>query len=215
MIVERDNWLSRSLFAGLPIERLEMARFAALIKESRPALVIDVGANIGVYTLLACKHGNAQIYAFEPNSQVLNHLAANVLLNGWSSRVAIHPFALGADDGEADLFLSPQNAEVATFRPELMVGLFSYPQQARVKVAHFDRLYQPEGLDVLVKIDVEGFEDDVLHGMERLFARNRVTLLVEVFLKDSPVAARLQSWGYEETGRSGYNYWYARSQPSQ
>jgi ribosomal protein L11 methylase PrmA len=65
---------------------------------------IDVGANVGIYSLSLAGLG-AKVWAFEPSSAIRPALALNVQLNRAEDRVRVLPFALGAKNGHT-LFTS-------------------------------------------------------------------------------------------------------------
>lgn len=60
---------------------------------------LDIGANIGSYTVLAGVVGNAQVTPIEPIPSTFRHLAANVALNGLSGRVMCHNLGLSSANG--------------------------------------------------------------------------------------------------------------------
>jgi len=211
LLVDDANWLSRAIWTGVDVEKDELDQFESVMDRLRPEIVVDAGANIGLYTLAACRLGAPEIVAFEPNPVVYTHLAGNVFLNGFADRVRLHECALGADDGEGDLFLCDRHAEVSTLRPSAMEKSFSYQRSRTVRVARFDSLYQWTGRRILIKVDVEGFEDQVLAGMAQLLERNQIVLMVEIFQSDSPAFAMLQALGYAKTGQFGRNFWFEKA----
>lgn len=134
---------------------------------------IDVGANEGVYTHAFAKAG-AIVEAFEPQRACL------AALNGYSRQrhnVHVHPVALGAAAGSADLF-------VPVVRGRLVSGHASLNASGgeAVRYAVPVRTLDSFGFDrvAVIKIDVEGHEADVLAGARVTIAANRPMLLVEI-----------------------------------
>jgi hypothetical protein len=84
----------------------------------------------------------------------------------------------------------------------------------------FDRHFSYRGLDILVKIDVEGHEQQVIEGMRGLLAGNRCYLQVEVFDANlGAVGKLLEKLGYRKIHEFGYdrifsNHTLARQPPS-
>lgn len=150
-----------------------------LLKEalSPGDVVVDVGGNIGMFTLTARHYvgeGGA-VHAFEPNpaprERFLRHLEANGIAN-----VTLHPFALDEREGEAVLHAPKTNlGEGSLARP-------AYPdadivaQAVRIKVGD---LVLPDVSPRLLKIDVEGAEIGVLRGFSRMIARARPVIVCE------------------------------------
>src|SRR5215470_15684241 len=70
--------------------------------------VLDVGANIGMYTLLAAKRG-ARVFSIEADPLNVVTLEHNVAINGFTERVTIFPFAVTDHNGPAPLYRHPYN----------------------------------------------------------------------------------------------------------
>ena len=135
-------------------------------------VVMDVGANIGYLTLFFCKSvGTAgAVYAFEPEPDNFGELARTLERNqiNWCTPVNS---ACGSCDREARLAMG-LNGYVqldGTGSPNChMLSLDTFVEQRRIAKVDF------------VKIDVEGFEADVLTGMAEIIKRDRPVLCVEV-----------------------------------
>ncbi|HEY0858679.1 MAG TPA: amino acid adenylation domain-containing protein, partial [Albitalea sp.] len=156
------------------------------------ACIVDVGANIGLFTLFAARHcAGATIHAFEPIPPVLRSLRLNAAVHAPNARV--HGCALGASPGRESFNFYPHNTVVS--------GRVSAAGQAREAVAAFvqrqlqrgvsealvdelvdDRLVSEQidcevrtlsqvidadgiGRIDLLKVDVESAEEAVLHGI--------------------------------------------------
>jgi FkbM family methyltransferase len=134
--------------------------------------VMDVGANIGYLTLFFCRAVGAQgaVFAFEPEPDNFSDLARAVENNQISCCKTIN-YACGAYDKEASL-ASGLNGYIQMeglgARKCQMVALDSFVIQQNI--ARVD----------VVKIDVEGFESDVLRGMEQIIQRDHPVVYVEV-----------------------------------
>src|ERR1039458_7234206 len=63
-------------------------------------LFLDIGANVGSYTVLASGVCRAETWAFEPEQNTLRQLEQNINLNGLDALVTVHQCALGAEQGE-------------------------------------------------------------------------------------------------------------------
>jgi FkbM family methyltransferase len=133
--------------------------------------VIDIGANIGYFTLLLSKLVGelGRVLAFEPLAECVQGIRRCQLSN-----VVVHAIALGDRAGHRHLSIHPLKLGVATFRqPHDWV-----PAETRsVKCARLDDFEVPQCH--LIKIDVEGDEFSVIRGATETISRHRPVLLVE------------------------------------
>jgi FkbM family methyltransferase len=176
------NETSRTIFLTGLYDPNEFTYLDRILKPG--GTFIDVGANMGLYTLFAAKrvapHG--AVVAIEPSSRDFSrleaHLALNHLINVHSLKIAISNCSK-----EADLLIAPENISGHN-----TLGYFAYdsvtPQgKERVRVERLDDVVQRIGLqriDVL-KIDIEGAELHALHGAKKILKLFRPVILLEVF----------------------------------
>jgi FkbM family methyltransferase len=148
--------------------------------------VVDAGAQIGYYTLLAAMEvGPAgHVYAFEPDPDSLPLLRRNVRSGGYEGWVTIVPMALTDRAGDAELFLGRGEGISSLYRTRdsardsEMVDRGSARVQAVSLDAYFAGLGWPR-ID-LIKMDIEGAERLALAGMVDLARRNpQLKLIVE------------------------------------
>nr|WP_242018292.1 FkbM family methyltransferase [Pseudanabaena sp. FACHB-1998] len=119
-------------------------------------LFVDVGANIGSYTVLASRVVGAKSIAFEPVPKTFNHLLQNVNINQINSLVDSVCCAVGKENGS--VIFSSDNDTMNKVVDEAYSG-----KSIEVPVKSLDDLLntlQPS----VIKIDVEGFEEEVIQG---------------------------------------------------
>lgn len=150
--------------------------------------VFDVGANIGLYTLLFARHVGAggAVHAFEPDSENLRRLRTNLALNEIEN-VCVVPAAVYSRHGTVTLHVFPTslNAWHSLGRPTLpdpfLPGRTTAPIEERfVEATTLDAYCDAHDVDRidLLKIDVEGAELDVLRGGAALLDAQRVGVLL-------------------------------------
>lgn len=152
--------------------------FARLARGAR--FVLDIGANTGVYALLACAVNPAvQVIAFEPVARIRARLLENVRLNGWEHRIEVREEVVTDYTGVAKLHIPA--GELPTSSSLDLEG-FRGVAGALVDVPSttVDDAVRNSSLVDLVKIDVEGFEDRVLQGMRVTLERCRPEVIVEM-----------------------------------
>jgi FkbM family methyltransferase len=145
--------------------------------------VIDVGANLEEYTLLAAKHvgRKGRVLAFEPNPGTCELLSRSVTANGFDN-VTLCRVALSDVTGHAYLENSnAANSGLARLAPQMTDESRNSPM-LEVQRDRLDAIIEREHIThvAFVKLDVEGFEPAVLRGAERLLARDKPFVFWEV-----------------------------------
>ncbi len=160
----------------------------------RSDTIIDVGANTGVYSLIAkVVNPNATIIAVEPVQRVFNKLEENIALNGGG----IHAVraAMTDHEGEVTLYDAPHLEHVLGVslnkeRIYVVEGQSVLPVSVPARtMAGIAQQYGLPRVD-LMKIDVETHEPEVLAGFVDLLRRDRPSLLIEILNDD--VAGRVE-----------------------
>jgi FkbM family methyltransferase len=174
----RDSGVGRPLYLGTGYEQAETTFIRREVK--RGMVFVDVGANIGYYTLLASTliGPEGMVLAFEPDPHNFDLLTRSVGINGLVN-VRTFRAALGAEVGTATLYQSNVNygghaltqGAVASTVNRIKVDVYPFDELARrVGIARID----------FVKIDVQGFESQVMNGMvEIMKASDQLTVLTE------------------------------------
>jgi FkbM family methyltransferase len=153
---------------------------------------IDVGASFGWYSVGWAKrlgtHG--KVLALEPDPRHYVSLVRNLKLNGLTNVIPV-ACAAGDYEGTLDLFTPAFGLTIfdaSAVRQEGMTAPIKVPMRT------IDSLCSEfELVDIrLVKIDVEGFEPQVLHGMARLLERDRPTVIFEAWTAEALSACRAE-----------------------
>lgn len=142
----------------------------------RDWIVFDLGANIGLFTIQQASRG-AFVYSFEPNPDCFRRLKAAVTINGLDGQVYSANYALGSGIDSGYMTMTKGTSVAGTV---VLDGGSSAVSGPRVQVTSLDHIVPT--LDVvridLLKIDVEGFEADVLRG-----ARHTLSLVNRVIVE--------------------------------
>lgn len=168
---------SHKVLTGRLPDHAELSVLRRLLR--RGDRFIDVGANIGVYSLIAAECG-AEVIAFEPGTAAIAALRRNVALNDLGGRIEVRQEAVGAGSGEIEFVDGVGTmGHVVTGAADLArggAGLFtgrSTRRVIRVPMVTLDEVIGGAEIAAL-KIDVEGFEDDVLTGAAIALAESRI-----------------------------------------
>ncbi len=173
-----DNGVGRPLYSGGTYEHDETC---FLTKNLRPGMVfVDIGANLGYFTTLAARLvGNSgRVIAVEPDPDNFRLLELNVKRNGLTNVTALNR-ALGAAPGEATLFRSRWNFG----DHRLADDKTSKRETVTVQVDTVDRIVDRENLPRvdLIKLDVQGFEQQVQKGMLKTLEANPAPVIITEF----------------------------------
>ncbi|BAY07118.1 FkbM family methyltransferase [Calothrix sp. NIES-2098] len=161
-------------------------------------LFLDVGANTGLFTLVAlAANENSQVISFEPVPNVYKLLVSNVKINGWTERVQERNEAVSNTLGSTKLHIPSEDVPKSA---SLNIQGFRGMEGALVDVpvTTIDAVCTSNKKVDLIKIDVEGLEDKVLQGMERVLSESKPTLIIECN-PDDPflnVESILSKFGY-------------------
>jgi FkbM family methyltransferase len=134
-------------------------------------LVFDVGAHVGD-RVAAFRRLGARVVAVEPQPALAKTLR---VLFGRDQSVVLEPVALGPDDGTIELLLNLDNPTISTVSGAFVRAARSAPgwreqswtRTVRAKMTTLDALVSRHGVPAFIKIDVEGFEPEVLAGLSQ------------------------------------------------
>jgi FkbM family methyltransferase len=156
-------------------------------KYGKGKIFYDIGANIGLYSVYFSKKHLRHSYAFEPSVFNLECLARNINLNNLQDLITIMPFALSEKTFESKFYLSSieMGSAHSTFGKKIghdgliLNSKFEYLSVGFALDFLIDNLtMQPPGL---IKIDVDGIEDLVLQGAQKILTSpDLISILVEV-----------------------------------
>lgn len=195
IMVDGGDHPSLVVYAGL-FDYEEMLFTTHLLRPGD--LFVDVGANVGVYSLLASGVAGARSIAFEPVAATLARLRENVVLNGIGDRVDIRAVAAGGAGGVVRM-RSDLGAQNRLLHP----GEHG-PRYPEVEIVRLDDSLP--AAPMLMKIDVEGFELAVLEGAGTLLdASQLVGVIIELAghgrefgFSDDQVRTTLSARGFQE-----------------
>jgi FkbM family methyltransferase len=180
MQIETSMWGATGVvYFGLE-EYRDMAFCAHFL---RPGDVfVDVGACFGTYTILASGVGGADSIAFEPNPVNAERLNDNARLNRLDSHVKVRALAVGARRGTVLLTNSFDGANHVVTPDDISSRIEVPLTTLDSELAHTN--------PVMIKIDVEGYEQEVLDGGINVLSRES---LVAVIMEDVGLATRYRT----------------------
>jgi FkbM family methyltransferase len=150
--------------------------------------VLDIGANIGWFTLLAAERVGPMgvVHAFEPQPRLATLLHRSVFANGLDGRCTLHQIALGTERGRADLYVVQGKFGGGRLLPitegELAWMNAKEASTVSVEVRQLDEVLAADPHVDLIKIDVEGFERPVFDGASEVFKASPMLKMITEFV---------------------------------
>lgn len=155
-----------NLYCGLH-EYYDMAFLLHFLRKED--LFFDIGANIGSYTVLASGHIGANTFSFEPVPSTFSHLINNIWINQITDKVKAFNIALGSEKGSIDFTDSFDAMNHVANKDEPSI---------KVPLDTLDGILHNQKVPILIKIDVEGFEKEVLKGATRTLNDNELKAII-------------------------------------
>jgi len=191
----KDNIISKFLYMNKCWEPQETEYFKKIVLEGMN--VIDIGANIGYFSILFSKWigDRGKVFAFEPDPKNYELLIKNIQANKCTNISPIKK-AVSNYDGKTFLFLSDENiGDHRIFDANIFPG-DEIRNKIEIESIRLDSFFLPEQEIDLIKMDIQGSEMLALEGMNQILSRNHKIFLFTEFW---PIAI-------EKSGRSPKEY---------
>lgn len=186
LLVERGmTGATGNIYCGLH-EFEDMAFLLHCLKEGD--LFLDVGANIGSYTVLAAAAKRANVISIEPHPITMTKLKKNLVANNIDGRVRALEVALGSKSGKVNFTTNLDTMNRVMGSADRNTKL--------VEMKTLDAIVGDES-PAFIKLDVEGFEADVISGATKTLS-NPSVLAIETESRDAFVVSTLVEAGFQE-----------------
>jgi len=184
----RDNGIEQSIYYTGTYEKGTLYFLENILEKGDS--FIDIGSNIGLISIFASMkvEDSGKVYAFEANPQTFEILKKNININELKNITPIN-IAIGAtkdtgriydnwniNRGAASMF-NPSNEEVTSYK---------------IDIAPLDTIIDDSNKIKAIKIDVEGFEYEVLKGSKKILSREEAPILIIEYSKDCLQKANVQ-----------------------
>jgi FkbM family methyltransferase len=131
----------------------------------------DVGANVGSYTILASKVIGAISCSFEPSPVTFHHLENNIFLNRIQNKVFLFNKGVGAEKGSMQFSVNQDTIN--------HIVLDGQEESITVEITTLDQHSTEQNLiPNLIKVDVEGFETEVIRGANSLLKNEKLQAVI-------------------------------------
>ena len=150
--------------------------FQTLIKEDD--VVIDIGANIGCTSILFGELAH-QVISFEPSTTTFNLLQRNIKGSGLVN-IKLQNYALGSSSSISEITYAPSNRSGGFISNKTTISTGHITE--KIKIKKLDDIIDNLKLQKIdfIKIDVEGFEKEVIDGAKKTIARCKPIIVLEL-----------------------------------
>ena len=168
-------------------EKATTKLFKQVVKEGN--MLVDLGANIGYFTLLAAKivGPEGKVFAFEPEPQNYNYLKKNIALNNYDN-VKVIQRAVSDKNGKTELYICDYDTGHHTINKYDGIDAYSRGRSTKnhsieIETITLDSFLEEENTHIdVVKMDIEGAEMLALLGMDKILRKNKnIKMFIEFF----------------------------------
>jgi len=181
-------------------------------------IFVDVGANEGFYSVIAAKTvtHTGRVIAIEPQTRLIPVIQKNIEINHLLNTSVVHAAVSDGLTAELEIYLSPSTYTGSSS----ITRRYFVAQKQKVASKTLETIFDENKIDIahFIKVDVEGFEPEVIRGAKNLLANHRIQYLFVEF-HSSILQARgidantlhnfITSFGYKTADNqfhsSGYN----------
>jgi FkbM family methyltransferase len=150
-------------------------------------VIYDIGANFGAFALYFLKHAGelGYVVAFEPIKNNCDEILENVKINKLGmQKIAIFNLGIGKVHQKKVLTFDPMNTSRASFNTSIadQIKTINGSVQEEIEIDALDNIISRHSLPepYFIKIDVEGFEFEVLQGMTNILQTRKPQLFIEI-----------------------------------
>ena len=204
--VRPDNYVDRHMCVSGGYEKLQLNAILDYAGKIEFDAFYDIGANFGLYTCIIGVSGLvSEVHSFECDVRNVYHLYGHVRMNNLLDTVHVHSIAIGDNKKEATLHMAAEdNTGRSSLEEKHVRGRAVSVQQDTI-----DNLMGAENKNLLIKIDVEGYETNVLKGMRGTLKKNKCLLQIEIFdFDDSQALKLLKDAGYMHIRSIGHDQYF-------
>ena len=134
-------------------------KFLDNLSKNNNSVFLDIGANMGYYSIMSSGFGFDKIYAFEPLTNMHKRIQEHIEMNNLSNLVCLISYALGDEIKDITLFEEPSN-----YGGSSLIKSHKRTVATNVKMITLNKFVKDNSIKKIdaIKIDVEGYEDRVL-----------------------------------------------------
>ncbi len=167
-----------------------------LLLNLNPRTFIDVGAHIGRFSIILANKGS-KVIAIEPSRKNFQAIKKNIKLNNLKNKIKTVMVGCGEKKEDKILYFIPHNEGLSSLEKK------EGAKKEIIKIEKLDNIYKNLDLNFkdvdVIKIDVEGFELNVLKGGQDILKKSSAMLVIEITdpRKEKPIKNFLAKFNYK------------------
>jgi FkbM family methyltransferase len=179
--------IDRTIILNKTYEVEEINILTKLINNYSTTKFIDIGANCGFYSFWFAKQ-NLEVLAFEPNPEALLKMNNTINVNqNLKDRIKTYPFGISNINSKMKMRSMVKHGYTQTGGSSVTTDKTSQDNKYKIYEGDFkngDEVLNFKGVNLAIKIDVEGHELNVLKGIQNLLKSNKCIIQIEIFEKN-------------------------------
>lgn len=173
---------------------------------------IDVGANVGIYSVLHSMLPSIKsIYSFEACRDTYYELKANIELNRLSAITHVSDKAISSRKGLLEFQIAGPNSGINSVASTSFHANHLFNSITTVEATTLDDCIKTADRIISIKIDVEGHELEVIKGASTLLSKNTCLIQIEVYKDIDEIKSMLLSSGYKQFFNIHNDYYFTNS----
>lgn len=202
---------SNILFSSKIREKEELKIIKNFTKPS--TLFLDIGANFGYYSLFVAGFGARRCISFEPQPILINRINENRVINNFVDNIDIAPFALGGGAGKVELQIAKSGLGSSAIGRKIESSDSTEVEQKTLNTALHE--FKENKVDI-IKIDVEGLEDEILYPYLSKLKKEYLPSLIIIEDNAADWNLNIIEWlketGYEQAGKTRGNVFLVKQE---
>lgn len=193
-------------------EPLQPFFLCALAERVGCSTFLDVGANVGVYSLFATLVPSIErVIAFEANCDTANELKSNIALNQLDARIEVQGKAVSNASGTVTFGVVSRYSGANSVVNTSIHDASTFHSRLEVESVTLDSIFpQPVPRPLCIKIDVEGHEGEVIDGGRVMLKANKAVIQLEGYeTSGGPHVQKLNELGYSKLTAIGPDIYFS------
>lgn len=185
----------------------DLTYFLMEVLKNKKGTFVDIGGHIGRFTVLMAKN-NWEVITFEPVKSNYDMILKNLESNNSTNNAKVYNLGLGESNHKQKIYYN-----LSELGESSVVASADKKDESEIEIVAFDTFIKNTAFNELciVKIDIEGNEENALNGMKKFIQNNKPLLVIELWEDNSKnVTDYLLSMGYKRL----HIFWFIESKHS-